>query len=198
MITKRLLKNEHGFTLIELLVVIIIISILSTVGFTMYTKAQEAARDATRKQDIDHLAEAITLFYTTKKYLPLQTDNIDHFICSNTPNANWTPNAGYYDTWRSELNHSLAPSYLKVLNIDPKDLGSIASADDARCNGHACVYCYSTNITCGPGNASCPGGPAVWTNLENCNSDKDTGEASVMGYSCSSTYSIYLRSIEKI
>lgn len=53
------LKINKGFTLIELLVVVAIIAILSTIGLTLFNGAQQNARDARRKSDIDAIAAAL-------------------------------------------------------------------------------------------------------------------------------------------
>lgn len=55
----NLVKVNKGFTLIELLVVIAIIAILSTIGLTLFNGAQQNARDARRKSDIDAIAAAL-------------------------------------------------------------------------------------------------------------------------------------------
>ncbi|MBI2314655.1 type II secretion system protein [Candidatus Daviesbacteria bacterium] len=53
------MSNNKGFTLVELLVVIAIIAILSVIGLALFTGAQQSARDARRKNDIDAIAVAL-------------------------------------------------------------------------------------------------------------------------------------------
>lgn len=58
-INNRITSDKKGFTLVELLVVIAIIAILSTIGLTLFNGAQQNARDARRKSDIDAIAAAL-------------------------------------------------------------------------------------------------------------------------------------------
>lgn len=58
-INSKINTDRKGFTLIELLVVIAIIAILSTIGLTLFNGAQQNARDARRKSDIDAIAAAL-------------------------------------------------------------------------------------------------------------------------------------------
>lgn len=62
---------SRGFTLVELLVVIAIISILATVGATIYSGAQKSARDAKRQGDIDALSKALEVNKQDTGYQPL-------------------------------------------------------------------------------------------------------------------------------
>jgi general secretion pathway protein G len=56
--------KPRGFTLIELLVVITIIGILATGAATVYTSAQQKARDSIRQQHLIALQKAIELDYS--------------------------------------------------------------------------------------------------------------------------------------
>ena len=53
------------------------------------------------------------------------------------------------------------------------------------CLGNVCGYYYSKAATCQSG-TSCPGygKPVLWTFLERCEKDSDTGDASALGRGC--------------
>ncbi len=54
---------HSGFTLVELLVVITIIAILSTIGITIFSGTQVAARDGKRRADVDAISNALEAHY---------------------------------------------------------------------------------------------------------------------------------------
>lgn len=55
--------TPKGFTLIELLITITIISILAAIGLAAYREILLNARDTSRKQDLLHLATALTIYF---------------------------------------------------------------------------------------------------------------------------------------
>ena len=57
------MKKPQGFTLVELLVVIVIIGILATGAISMFTGAQQKARDAVRITDVSAIKLAVEQFY---------------------------------------------------------------------------------------------------------------------------------------
>jgi prepilin-type N-terminal cleavage/methylation domain-containing protein len=54
------MTSRGGFTLIELLAVIAIIGVLVSLGSYLFIEAQAQARDATRKSDLNQIAEAFS------------------------------------------------------------------------------------------------------------------------------------------
>lgn len=56
-------RKNAGFTLIELLVVIAIIAVLSTIGLSAFTSAQQRARDARRRGDIKAVQDSFEQYY---------------------------------------------------------------------------------------------------------------------------------------
>jgi general secretion pathway protein G len=66
MLSVRTIK-KRGFTLIELLVVISIIGILATFLVASFSSAQNKARDARRKADLDAIKKALALMKNDSK-----------------------------------------------------------------------------------------------------------------------------------
>ena len=87
-----------GFTLIELLIVVTLITLLATIGMTQYRTSVIHAREATLKEDLFRLRDAIDQYYADKGKYPSTLDELvsdgyvrklpeDPFTKSNT---SWT------------------------------------------------------------------------------------------------------------
>lgn len=63
-------RSLTGFTLIELLVVIFIIGILTTIVTINVQSARQQGRDAKRKADMNSVAAALELYYSSNKQYP--------------------------------------------------------------------------------------------------------------------------------
>jgi general secretion pathway protein G len=108
---------RDGFTLIELLVVLTLIIVLSTIGMAQYQRSVTYAREATLKEDLFRMRDAIDQYYADKNQYPSTLDALvsegylrkipeDPFTRSNTswqtvpaepdPN-NPSAEAGIYD-----------------------------------------------------------------------------------------------------
>jgi prepilin-type N-terminal cleavage/methylation domain-containing protein len=113
--------NKRGFTLIELLIVIAIIGILATFVIASFTSAQQQARDARRKADLDALKKALELWKTDstggKFYPPL----------ASAPN--------------------LVPTYIKSIPTDPSGLTCVASNGGSYCYTALPTSCTSSTCT---------------------------------------------------
>lgn len=55
--------KTKGFTMIELLVSIVVIAVISTVGFVSYSNSQKISRDFRRKQDLRAVQTALELYF---------------------------------------------------------------------------------------------------------------------------------------
>jgi general secretion pathway protein G len=65
-------KRQHvrGFTLIELLIVLTLITILATMGMTQYRSSVTYAREATLKEDLFRMRDAMDQYYADKNKWP--------------------------------------------------------------------------------------------------------------------------------
>jgi general secretion pathway protein G len=66
--------GQSGFTMIELLVVVSLIVILATMGMTQYRQSVIHAREATLKEDLFRLRDAIDQYYADKGQYPSTLD----------------------------------------------------------------------------------------------------------------------------
>jgi general secretion pathway protein G len=65
---------QSGFTMIELLVVVSLIVILATMGMTQYRQSVLYAREATLKEDLFRMRDAIDQYYADKGKWPATLD----------------------------------------------------------------------------------------------------------------------------
>ena len=108
-----LLTPQKGFTLVELMVAISIIAILSTIGMVMFSAAQEGARDARRKGDLEDIKKAMYL---------LKVSTGSWCVAFGACNGNWqsfvnTAGTGMKGTMKTAF---ITPGYLKGEVHDPK------------------------------------------------------------------------------
>jgi general secretion pathway protein G len=69
-------RSARGFTLIELLVVITLIVVLSSVALVGYRNSVILAREATLKDDLFKMREAIEQYYADKNTYPPSLDSL--------------------------------------------------------------------------------------------------------------------------
>ena len=70
------LRPGGGFTMIELLVVVSLIVILATMGMTQYRQSVIHAREATLKEDLFRMRDAIDQYYADKGKYPSSLDSL--------------------------------------------------------------------------------------------------------------------------
>lgn len=98
----------RGFTLIELLIVIALITILATIGITVFYGQQRSARDARRKADVEAIVSAFEQkFEKTEKgkYDPIQNSDFTNALPKD-------PLTGYDYTYTPPLNSFPNETYL--------------------------------------------------------------------------------------
>jgi general secretion pathway protein G len=97
--TRRGLSNARGWTLIELLIVISLISILATMGMAQYKTSVVHAREATLKEDLFRMRDAIDQYYADKgKYPEALEALVSDGYLRKIPEDPFTKSA---DTWQS-------------------------------------------------------------------------------------------------
>lgn len=91
-------RGVGGFTLIELLVVVSIIVILASLGMAQYGNAVTRTREATLKEDLFRMRDAIDQYYADKGQYPpsLETLVTDGYLRA-VPKDPFTNSA---DTWQ--------------------------------------------------------------------------------------------------
>ena len=95
----RCLSNAGGWTLIELLIVISLISILATMGMAQYKTSVVHAREATLKEDLFRMRDAIDQYYADKgKYPEALEALVSDGYLRKIPEDPFTKSA---DTWQS-------------------------------------------------------------------------------------------------
>jgi general secretion pathway protein G len=90
---------DRGFTMIELLVVVSLIVILATMGMTQYRSSVVRAREATLKEDLFRMRDAIDQYYADKGQYPSTLDALvsDGYM-RKVPDDPFTRSSG---TWQS-------------------------------------------------------------------------------------------------
>jgi general secretion pathway protein G len=63
-------RSARGFTLIELLIVITLLIVLAAVGLPTYQNSVQRAREATLKEDLFRMRDAIDQYYADKTKYP--------------------------------------------------------------------------------------------------------------------------------
>jgi prepilin-type N-terminal cleavage/methylation domain-containing protein len=155
-------KSSLGFTLIEILIAVMILSVISAIGFVGYSSAQKVARDSIRKRDLKSIQVGLELYYEKKGHYPLYThyigcDNVNDKSCAlhgdwlhscyyTGSNFKCLPsNQGAFWIHDDSLNEHLDSNFINVMPIDP--------LNNSCCNGSAeYIYFYKTEPYIG-----CPG-----------------------------------------
>ena len=96
------MKRQNGFTLIELLIVMVIITILASIGLAVYGNSVQTAKEATLREDLFQMREAIDQYYADKNRYPASLEALveDKYI-RMIPVDPITKSA---DTWQTTLS----------------------------------------------------------------------------------------------
>jgi general secretion pathway protein G len=95
-------RRENGFTLIELMIVMVIITILAGIGLAVYGNSVQSAKEATLRQNLHGMREAIDQYYADKNKYPPSLEALveDHYIRA-VPEDPMTKSA---QTWQTTLS----------------------------------------------------------------------------------------------
>lgn len=132
---KQKLFSKKGFTLLELLVVISIIGILIAMGAVSYTAAQQKARNARRRGDIQAWSAALEQYYssqTNPQYPAAGCDPTSVYLPGGRPKD---PKTGV--VYANNCPAAPAATYCLCATLEPagaSDGNSTATAD-ATCSG---------------------------------------------------------------
>ena len=91
-------SRQRGFTLIEVLIVIVLVIILASIGLATYSNSVHRAREATLKENLFRMRDAMDQFYADKNKWPsaLQ-DLVSEGYLRDIPKDPFTDSA---DTWQ--------------------------------------------------------------------------------------------------
>ena len=93
------MRRDRGFTLIELMIVMSLIVILASISLTLYGNSVTRAKEATLKEDLFRMRDAIDQYYADKNRYPSSLEELvsDKYLRS-VPIDPFTQSA---DTWQT-------------------------------------------------------------------------------------------------
>jgi general secretion pathway protein G len=96
------LKAQGGFTLIELLIVVTLIIVLAGIGLATYTTSITRAKEATLKEDLFRLNDALDQYNADKGHYPTDLAAlVTEGYVRKIPEDPFTKSA---DTWQTEMS----------------------------------------------------------------------------------------------
>ena len=95
------MRRQQGFTLIELMIVMVIITILAGIGLAVYGNSVQSAKEATLRENLFRMREAIDQYHADKNRYPATLDALveDKYI-RQVPVDPFTKSA---DTWQTTM-----------------------------------------------------------------------------------------------
>jgi general secretion pathway protein G len=95
----RRFSRASGFTLMEMMIVMVLIVILAGIGLSMYGNSVQRAKEATLKEDLFRMRDAIDQYYADKNKYPA---NLDALVSEKYLRAvPQDPFTGSIDSWRT-------------------------------------------------------------------------------------------------
>jgi general secretion pathway protein G len=120
-------RRSRGFTIIELLIVMTILIILASIGMTQYRNSVTRAQEATLKEDLFRLRDAMDQFYADKNKWPADlAELVSEGYIREVPTDPMTESK---DTWQTETAEP-DPANPSSTGIDNVHSGSDGTALD--------------------------------------------------------------------
>jgi len=69
-------RRDEGFTLIELMIVMVLMVTLASIGLTVYGNSVTRAKEATLKEDLFRMRDAIDQYYADRNKYPASLDSL--------------------------------------------------------------------------------------------------------------------------
>ena len=98
----RTMTLSSGFTLMEMMIVMVLIVILAGIGLTVYGSSVQRAKEATLKEDLFRMRDAIDQYYADKnKYPGSLEDLVSEKYLRAVPQDPFTQSV---DTWQTTMS----------------------------------------------------------------------------------------------
>ena len=95
-------SRASGFTLMEMMIVMVLIVILAGIGLTVYGSSVQRAKEATLKEDLFRMRDAIDQYYADKnKYPGSLEDLVSEKYMRAVPQDPFTQST---DTWQTTMS----------------------------------------------------------------------------------------------
>lgn len=108
----------QGFTLIELLVVLTLITTLSAIGMAQYSRSITYAREATLKEDLFRMRDAIDQYYADKNQYPATLDAlVSEGYLRRIPEDPFTKSASTWQTVPAEPDPSNPSAEVGIYDV---------------------------------------------------------------------------------
>lgn len=122
------MKKQRGFTLIEVLIVIVLLVVLASIGLATYTNSVRRAREATLKEDLFRMRDAMDQYYADKNKWPSSLQDLvtDGYL-RTIPKDPFTDSA---ETWQVDNAEPDANNPTAEPGIDDVHSGSEETASD--------------------------------------------------------------------
>src|ERR1051325_1274278 len=95
--------RDQGFTLIELMIVMVLIVTLASIGLTVYGNSITRAKEATLKEDLFRMRDAIDQYYADRNKYPASLETLgEEKYLRSVPVDPFTNSAETWETTMSE------------------------------------------------------------------------------------------------